>query len=460
MVLFGLACTNFILACAPNGNSGGPAALSAPGAPQGSRGSVQGTSDSGGGTGIEGKVFESYIVDPTELPAFKQHLQGLLNNLRTSKGESAQFDRVFKIKTWYIAPVELDRISKNVLGVSFMKSDTQQIARQTMKEVWIDKTIFEKMNTREQAELLLHELVMNLYFFKFMSISDFCRLSTLIFEPKKGVTCPIDSAPLEKMLPAEKAHPLTEQDNENIRFATGWLIHNATKPIPQSDFARVLILKGFDKRFFRPENYDESPRAQNDLKISRREFLQALQGAKLSGHMPEICVTTTSDARKTCRVEFNETQISFTGVQFPGLSLRVTADGETPIELSSILWDEVHLSVSHGIDDSTAYIYTTTDWRSQIRMGDRIHTGFFLFRKENQASHSPLILDSIVLLPGIVVSIDKKREPICQLRPPRVTNFFDDGLIIRRAGAEPSNAEQVFSLIPPLAACNSGNVVE
>jgi hypothetical protein len=113
----------------------------------------------------------------------------------------------------------------------------------------------------------------------------------------------------------------------------------------------------------------------------------------------------------------------------------VTATGETPIELTSISGDEVHLSVLHGSDDTIAYIYTMVDWRSQIRMGDRLHSGSLIFRKESQSSHSALILESIVLRPGIVVSIDKKRETICQLRQPRIMNFFDDDLIIRRAGA-------------------------
>lgn len=41
---------------------------------------------------------------------------------------------IFKLRTWYIAPVDLTNVSKDTLGVSFFNNETQQIARQTSSE--------------------------------------------------------------------------------------------------------------------------------------------------------------------------------------------------------------------------------------------------------------------------------------------------------------------------------------
>ena len=229
LTVLGFACGNFLASCAPNGDSGSPTAPLGQTPPT----TANGTSDSGGGTGIDGKVFESYIVDPTQLPAYKQYLDSLLKNIKSETSDGSRYDAIFKIKTWYIAPVELDKISKDVLGISFLKSDTQQIARQTTKEVWIDKSIFEKMNPKEQSELLLHELVMNMYFFKFMTISEVCKMSIMTAGEKNSEGCLRNGVILDKAIPPEKTHPLTDQDNENIRFVTGWLLQNTTKPIPE-----------------------------------------------------------------------------------------------------------------------------------------------------------------------------------------------------------------------------------
>ena len=205
---------NLLVSCAQKGN--GPSSTGANGSPivtpqGGSPGpgtKANGTSDSGGGTGMNGKVFESYIVDPTQLPAYKQHLEVLLANIKSEKpDEPADYDKIFKIKTWYVAPIELDKISKDVLGVSFIKSDTQQIARQTSKEVWIDKRAYDAMNSQDQAKLLLHELVMNIYFFKFMTMTEMCRVSVMVMGEKNDDGCVQSTDRLDKAMPPENYTP-------------------------------------------------------------------------------------------------------------------------------------------------------------------------------------------------------------------------------------------------------------
>lgn len=458
-----LSTVNVLISCAPKGNRhdakfGGAERVQNP--PAGPSTAADGTSDSGGGTGVDGKVFESYIVDPTQLPAYKQHLQGLFKNIKSNDPDGAQYHQIFKTKTWYIAPVDLEKVSKNVLGISFMKSDTQQIARQTMKEVWIDKRIYDQMSSRDQSDLLLHELNMNMYFFKFMKMSEICKLSVLVNGEKDNDGCAKNSEFFDKAMPPEKAHALTGQDNENIRFATGWLLKNTDKPVDEKDFVRVLFYKGFDKRLFKPENYGEQPPSLGEIKLSRKEFYQAIKGAELSGNMPDVCFAASNGISKHCKLEFEEKQIAYQSLQLPGFNLRLTVDSEPPVNIPMISGDEVTLSSSEDSEGSIAYTFAFTDWRNKMQIGDRVYSGFLIFKKESHASQSGLILESIVLRPGIVVSIDKKREPICQLRTPKVVKFSDDGISIRQEGSVPGLIEQMYAATPPFAACSADNVVE
>ena len=223
---------------------------------------------------------------------------------------------------------------------------------------------------------------------------------------------------------------------------------------------RVLFYKGFDKRLFRPENYGEKPSSLGAIKMSKKEFFQAVNGAALSGNMPDICFATSNDSNKHCKVELEEKQIPYQSIQIPGFNLRVSAENETPINISLISGDEVTLSASQDSEDSIAYTYTLVDLRSQFQIGDRVYSGFFIFKKESSMAQAGFVLESIILRPGIVVSINKKRNPICQLRTPKVVNFLDDGLIIRRVNAIPGLIEQMLSTTSPFAACSADNVVE
>ncbi|MGZ3806241.1 MAG: hypothetical protein ACXVB4_18650 [Pseudobdellovibrionaceae bacterium] len=214
---------------------------------------AQGASDSIDGAGIDGKAFESYIIDPTKLPAYVNIVKPLLENiLPTDPSKPTKYDEFFVIKTWYLAPADVDKIQKNTLGVSFLKSETQQIARQSMKEVLIDKRIFDKMNEKDQAEILVYEFIMDQYLLRFANMKSLCQVSLLVSEEKAKENEGCSNIPdfVERTMPAEKPRVLKEEDNENVRYVTAWFLKNAKSSIPEQDYIKVLLYKGFDKRFF------------------------------------------------------------------------------------------------------------------------------------------------------------------------------------------------------------------
>ncbi|MBO9668207.1 MAG: hypothetical protein J7501_15510 [Bdellovibrio sp.] len=158
-------CMTFNVACSESTRSSGSTA------PRTSGGVSQfdGTTDGNGGNGVSGKMYESYIVDPTDLPAFKNIIQKKIefkqslskNEVETPAEVLAGYKKMFLSKTWYIAPVSLNTLNKKTIGVEFTKENTQQLALQTETEVWINRAAFEKMSEQEQATLLVHEFAMS-----------------------------------------------------------------------------------------------------------------------------------------------------------------------------------------------------------------------------------------------------------------------------------------------------------
>jgi hypothetical protein len=180
-----------------------------------------GTTDGGGGNGTQNKMYEAYAVDPQTLPAYQKYIAPGFDRidremLRDSKASESpiQWKNLIKTKTWYFVPLEISAISKEVLGVSFSKDETQQIAVQTSKEVWIDSRAFDRMSLYDQAILLTHETVMSFYFLKYQSFTEMC--TSFAQASKHQFSCE-EYRPLDEFYPHKVPQPLNFQDYQNIR---------------------------------------------------------------------------------------------------------------------------------------------------------------------------------------------------------------------------------------------------
>lgn len=404
----------------------------------------RGTSDSGGGTGVEGKMFESYIVDPTTLPAYKEHLAPRFANMNTSSQQDS-LEVAFHLKTWYLAPVELAKIEKDLLGVSFMQNSTTQIARHKLREIWISKPIYDAMmpDTLAQATTLAHEWVMGLYMMKFMKFSDICR-STMV-DPKER--CGSDPDAFDDLIPPEPVHVLTDEDNENIRFVTDWFMRTSLKPFDQKEFMRVLIARGFDQRFFDPGRQEPDQETKN-LIMSRKQFIETLQGSKLTKLMPDQCTGVTLGKTSPCTLDFKDTGT--------GLGVSLNVPGEPPLEFETYLSDQIHLSESGDVNSLEYYTITLFTRQPKYRVGDRARYLALLFDKTRVPGQ--VELRSVVLRTGVITSIDKTRDPVCFIRVPKVETLLDDGLMIRRAGFKPLILERYYAGSALIGICNAGDV--
>ncbi len=459
-----------VISCAPkSANQDGAHGLGGPSQTPSPTLGGAGTTDSGGGTGLKdkemAKMFEHFIKDPTKEPAYIKHIEPLFKNITDSRGDGSHFDAIFKMKNWYIAPVDFEKMSKESLGISFVKTSTVQIARQTARSVWIKKELYEQQGSKEsgsleQAETLLHEWVMSVYFFKFMPASDFCKFDFLGASEKQ---CLENAWLLDKASPSEIPRQLNDEDNENIRTITAWLFQNKDRTIPVQEFFQLLYRNGFDRRYFNPRQFESPKERLKELKLSSQEIFLAIEGTARGGQMPNLCRGVVSNQTRPCRVSIEAAQAAMkSGTQVvaaKGIRMRVDADGMPSADVTMVIGDEVTLSAADDGRDGIVYQLTVLEFPATVRVGDRLHHAVLWFRKENAGPHAALNLESVTWRVAEVVSIDKKRDPICLVRTPQVKTLSDDQLLIRSPSAKFNLSEDVYMNAPPLGFCSADIVV-
>lgn len=131
-----------------------------------------GTDSTGGGNGIQGKPLDDYILNVREATAFTNYVTPLIQDLSLNYPElAADFYHISIERDWYFVPTDLDQISKNILGVY---ARTDQMALQDLNKVMVDSHLFNKMQERDQAILLVHEVIMGIRLLKYKKTQDLC----------------------------------------------------------------------------------------------------------------------------------------------------------------------------------------------------------------------------------------------------------------------------------------------
>jgi hypothetical protein len=271
---------------------------------------ADGTTDGNGGNGVNGKIYESYIVDPQNLPAYKNILETKIANMEkiwadasvklypTSKPD-ATFNLIWKMKKWYIAPVSLQSLNKKTIGVEFTNENTEQLALQTDSEIWIDSRLFEKMSPEDQARLLLHEYVMTMYLFKFQKLNDLCITARTVSSQPEEYHCS-DRANAEELFPFEPKRDLDKADYTHIRSLTSSLM-NTQQFTSQKVLANLFLSQGFDKRTFRIYEGSETP-----MELTAEEMMSALKKAIYSQKFNGDCQGVQSGTVRSCALTLKE----------------------------------------------------------------------------------------------------------------------------------------------------------
>lgn len=123
-----------------------------------------GGTDIGGSNSILGKPIESYAVNVSQLPEYKDYLHYIFAELDIVLPSLSRTLRnaLAVSRTWYIVPIELQKLPNSKIGIP-SSTATTQYALHTKKSVWISGIERNKIvDPLDAATHILHEVVMSL----------------------------------------------------------------------------------------------------------------------------------------------------------------------------------------------------------------------------------------------------------------------------------------------------------
>lgn len=329
----------FAVACTRPGQSPTLNAQGKTTAPTAQQQHTEGTTDGAGGNGTNGKIYESYIVDPQSLPAYKNILEAKIKAMDKLQMDAYRLNGIqdpesiyslsWNLKKWYLAPVSLKTLDKKTLGIEFTNEKTEQLALQTESEIWIDSRLFEKMSLEEQANLLAHEYVMSLYLFKFQNLNDICMSARSVSAHPENYDCKNNLSSEDSIIVSgESKRPLDKSDYARIRSLTSTIVSKEFSS--QKHLVDTFLGLGFDKRIF---IVNQDPKSKEKISFSNEELIASLKRAVYSQKLDGKCQGIQSGATSTCKVEIQDTRQS-NGL--PGLKV-ILKDAATSQVIRSVV---------------------------------------------------------------------------------------------------------------------------
>ncbi len=410
--------------------------------------SVDGTTDSGGGNGVMEKVYESYAINPYGLPAYSQHLQKLFDSLEKAI-PGAGFKAWLVAKTWYIAPLELKKIDKSILGLSFIDSETEQLAIQKPNSIWIKKDVFDRMTTGAQADLILHEYVMIMYLMKFKPYSTICKMIN-------SKDCQVLGT-IDKLWPAEAARALNEKDYENIRAVTSWLKdRRENSELKAEDVRAVLMAKEFDLRFLNPLD----AKKEKPVIMSNAEFFDVVQAQALTGNPLNHC-TAEETIESVCDVQIKKNDIYPINMPMHGIkafNINVKNSNGANKNLNYMFGNDVTIQYAMTYKGQDYWTAFGIQLESVVKTGDPANIVVFILTRSTFIQESQFELQRIYIKPGVITSIDLKREQKCLVQKVKPSSFDTQSLVLHRQEDNDFWEQYLYKSLVPTAFCDRINV--
>jgi hypothetical protein len=408
-----------------------------------------GTTDGGGGNGLNNRPLDSYIINPFELGAYKNHLAPMFESSDEKRTRTLLPRDIFKFKNWYSADVKLKPIEQDRLGLSFTDDFTQQMAIQTSRAIWINSSIFEKMDEKEQAKLLLHEYVMNAYFFKFMKYSDICKQYAQTSSAQ--MTC-YDA--IDEIFIPKKETPLTFNDYENIRGMTAWLWSN-WKTASDEDVARELIRYDFDKRTLVSLFEKKDSTVKEDSKpIPMPAVADLIEKAILLNKAPTECRGLNTKEVVNCKLEIEATKIPSAVKNVPDLAgMKISAraaDGKVILDQSFYNLGNGYVSkFEDSVIGKTFYLIPLSSTSLGVAVkGQKYRISFLILSPVNFYEKEPQYeLFAVVSIAAVIVKTEndppagpldsfKQIKGLCWGDRPNATSIEDDAIAIVPPGTD------------------------
>lgn len=201
-------------------------------APVGPQNTAEGGADpGGGGNGINGRPIESYAVSMMKVDSFTEFILPIIREVsQTHPRFASDMAHIALNRNWFFVPVTLNKIPSHAIGVSFGDKDSEQMALQNLRAVWLDSNLFQSAESTNEsrAQLVLHEILMGIRLMRYKSSLDNCysevALQGLSKESAVGHSKLRDKCALtygfndnDKTTPGFSSSKLTSEDYDNIR---------------------------------------------------------------------------------------------------------------------------------------------------------------------------------------------------------------------------------------------------
>lgn len=257
-----------------------------------------GTGDSGGGNLYKGRPIESYRVDITQHPAYKNKIapivQALTDTNRGANGKQMShpdlgrmFLSILQKRTWYLIPGTLDTLPRERTGIAI---PTDQGALQSPQEIWINSLLFNSMAENEQATLILHEILMGIRILKFAS----SQVQCLSLAPTPDYCDNLGTEPHGTL------SQLTSKDYADVR-AAGIQILGSYPDFSFDDWEDVMAAKNFSMSF------RDFKLKTDQGEMTRESFITSVKKSFITKTSPTFGVKRGNPTvKETCSVSFEE----------------------------------------------------------------------------------------------------------------------------------------------------------
>jgi hypothetical protein len=235
--------------------------------------------------------LKALITDPTTLAFYKTNLEPFLDKL--TKQSTFPWASLLNLKIWLLGSMNLDKMPGQTMAMTYSNLTAEPLSRQTQYEVWIDGDQAKQMSDGDKADLLLNELLTDIYLMRNLSDSEMCKLvmATYPLTPRCQFNTSSDEetakadtdvkkdqkknklgkrAILQKMMmerissSSRPRTPLTQQDANSIRVVKNY-IHQQGDKLTYKELITKMGEFGFDLRIFSVKINPTKPKAGEAL---------------------------------------------------------------------------------------------------------------------------------------------------------------------------------------------------
>jgi len=327
-----------------------------------------GTGDSGGGNLYKGRPIESYRVDITQHPAYKNKIAPIVQTLtdinRGAHGKQMShpdlgrmFLSILQKRTWYLIPGTLDTLPRERTGIAI---PTDQGALQGPQEIWINSLLFNSMEENEQATLILHEILMGIRILKFASTQAQC----LGFAPTPDYCDNLGTEPHGTL------SQLTSKDYADVR-AAGIQILSSYPNFSFDDWEDLMAAKNFSMSF------RDFKLKTDQGKRTAESFITSVKKSFITKSAPTFGVKWGNPiVKETCRVDFEELAQKNT---FNLILSTPTENRRLKVDLSTDQALKYNKYVSFNQRKLSQILVMTAPPATGVQVGDRYLEATFLF---------------------------------------------------------------------------------